>query len=114
MKVKSVKIYILILEKVDYKVAQELLKLQAKVMKAKKEMENILIESEVNWLVIVFNGNMDCMSVYDEKDINTPRKIHWDILKAINKWIKEVNKQMREKMQEIEKSYKHLLPKQEK
>ncbi len=65
-----------------------------KLQKVKKELENTLIESEVDGLVVTVNGEMKVEKVEFEDT-----KIIWDkdalekaILGAVNKWIKKSQK----------------------
>lgn len=84
----------------------EMMKLQQEAMKIKKELENTIIESEVNWLVISVNWEMKVEKV----DFETLNLIPWlndvqkkeledSILKAVNKWIKKSQEVAASKMQ---------------
>ncbi len=84
------------------------MKLQQEAMKIKKELENTIIESEVNWLVISVNGEMKVEKV----DFETLNLIPWlneaqkkeledSILKAVNKWIKKSQEVAASKMQGV-------------
>lgn len=86
----------------------EMMKLQQEAMKIKKELENTIIESEVNWLVISVNGEMKVEKV----DFETLNLIPWlneaqkkeledSILKAVNKWIKKSQEVAASKMQGV-------------
>jgi len=90
----------------DFSKAWELLKLQQEAMKIKKELENTLIESEINWLVVTFNWEMKAEKV----DFETMDLIPWlsdsqkaalekAIQEAINKWVKKSQEVAASKMQ---------------
>lgn len=90
----------------DFSKAWELLKLQQEAMKIKKELENTLIESEINWLVVTFNWEMKAEKV----DFETKELIPWlndsqkqalekAIQDAINKWVKKSQEVAASKMQ---------------
>jgi len=79
----------------------ELMKLQQEAMKVKKELENTLIESEVDGLVITFNGEMKVEKVEfeDSKIIWNKDALEKAIMEAINKWMKKAQEIAWEKMQ---------------
>jgi DNA-binding protein YbaB len=90
----------------DFSKAWELLKLQQEAMKIKKELENTLIESEINWLVITFNWEMKAEKV--EFEINTlipwlndtqKQALEKAIQDSINKWVKKSQEVAASKMQ---------------
>lgn len=86
----------------------ELLKLQQEAMKIKKELENTIIESEFNWLVISVNWEMKV----EKTEFETVELIPWlsekqkialeeAITSAINKWIKKSQEVAASKMQGV-------------
>ncbi len=84
----------------DFSKAWELVKLQQKAMKVKKELENTYIEAEVDWLVVTVNGEMKVEKVEFEDD-----RIIWDkealakaFLEAVNKWMKKAQEVAADKM----------------
>ncbi len=90
----------------DFSKAWELLKLQQEAMKIKKELENTLIESEINWLVITFNWEMKAEKV----EFETLNLITWftpeqklalekAIQDSVNKWVKKSQEVAASKMQ---------------
>jgi len=90
----------------DFSKAWELLKLQQEAMKIKKELENTLIESEINWLVITFNWEMKAEKV----EFETNTLISWlspeqkltlekSIQDSVNKWVKKSQEVAASKMQ---------------
>ncbi len=90
----------------DFSKAWELLKLQQEATKIKKELENTLIESEINWLVITFNWEMKAEKVEFEKmdlipwlNDNHKKELENAILEAINKWVKKSQEVAANKMQ---------------
>lgn len=89
----------------DFSKAWEMMKLQQEAMKVKKELENTLIESEINWLVITFNWEMKAEKVDFETlelipNLSTEQKekLEQSIMDAINKWIKKSQELAAEKM----------------
>ena len=89
----------------DFWKAWEMMKLQQEAMKVKKELENTLIESEINWLVITFNWEMKAEKVDFENQEIIPglsreqkEKLEQSIMDAINKWIKKSQELAAEKM----------------
>lgn len=90
----------------DFSKAWEMMKLQQEAMKVKKELENTLIESEVNWLVITVNWEMKVEKVDFETsnlipwlDDNQKTALEQAILEAVNKWVKKSQEVAAEKMQ---------------
>lgn len=90
----------------DFSKAWELLKLQQEAMKIKKELENTLIESEINWLVVTFNWEMKAEKVdFETKELipwlndNQKQALEKAIMEAINKWVKKSQEVAASKMQ---------------
>lgn len=90
----------------DFSKAWELLKLQQEAMKIKKELENTLIESEINWLVITFNWEMKAEKVeFETLDLIpwlTPEQklaLEKAIQDSVNKWVKKSQEVAASKMQ---------------
>jgi len=85
----------------DYSKVWELMKMQQEAAKIKKELENTLIESEVDWLVITFNWEMKVEKVEfeDTSIIWNKDALEKAILEACNKWLKESQRIAWEKMQ---------------
>jgi DNA-binding protein YbaB len=82
------------------------MKLQQEAMKVKKELENTYIESEVNGLVITFNGEMKAEKVEFETDelikgISDKEALEKAILESINKGITNSQKVAADKMQGV-------------
>lgn len=90
----------------DFSKAWEMMKLQQEAMKVKKELENTYIESEVNGLVITFNGEMKAEKVEFETDelikgISDKEALEKAILESINKGITNSQKVAADKMQGV-------------
>jgi DNA-binding protein YbaB len=90
----------------DFSKAWELLKLQQEAMKIKKELENTLIESEINWLVITFNWEMKAEKVEFETNVLIPwlspeqkLALERSIQDSVNKWVKKSQEIAASKMQ---------------
>ena len=90
----------------DFSKAWEMMKLQQEAMKIKKELENTIIESEVDGLVISVNGEMKVEKVdFETTDLipglslEQKAKLENAIQAAINKWIKKSQEVAAEKMQ---------------
>jgi DNA-binding protein YbaB len=92
----------------DFSQAGEMMKLQQEAMKIKKELENTLIESEVNGLVITVNGEMKV----EKAEFETSDLIPWltdgqkaalekAIMDAVNKGMKKSQEVATEKMQGV-------------
>lgn len=82
------------------------MKLQQEAMKVKKELENTYIESEVNGLVITFNGEMKAEKVEFETDalikgVSDKEALEKAILESINKGITNSQKVAADKMQGV-------------
>lgn len=84
----------------------ELVKLQQEAMRIKKELENTIIESEVNWLVISINWEMKVEKVdFETLDLipwlneNQKKALEEAIMQAINKWVKKSQEVAAGKMQ---------------
>lgn len=90
----------------DFSKAWEMMKLQQEAMKVKKELENTYIESEVNGLVITFNGEMKAEKVEFETDalikgVSDKEALEKAILESINKGITNSQKVAADKMQGV-------------
>ena len=90
----------------DFSQAWEMMKLQQEAMKIKKELENTVIESEINGLVITVNWEMKVEKSEFETlslipGLNNEQKLALEtaILEAVNKWVKKSQEIAAEKMQ---------------
>lgn len=84
----------------------ELMKLQQEAMKIKKELENTIIESEVNGLVISINWEMKVEKTeFETLDLipglseNQKKALEEAITNAVNKWVKKSQEVAASKMQ---------------
>jgi len=101
----------------DFSKAWEMMKLQQEAMKVKKELENTYIESEVNGLVITFNGEMKAEKVdFETNDLiqgfNGTQKeaLEKAILESINKGVSNSQKVAADKMQGVMSSMGMNMP----
>lgn len=101
----------------DFSNAWELMKLQQEAMKIKKELENTMIESEVNWLVITFNGEMKAEKAEFETDElvsgmsdSQKQTLCNAIVAGINKWVGKSQEVAAQKMQWVMGSMGMNLP----
>lgn len=101
----------------DFSKAWEMMKLQQEAMKVKKELENTYIESEVNGLVITFNGEMKAEKVEFESDElisglsgNQKTALETAILESINKGVTNSQKVAADKMQGVMSSMGMNMP----
>ena len=92
----------------DFSKAWDLMKLQQEATRIQKELQNTLIESEIDWLVITFDWEMKAVKVDFEKDELVPwlsssqkENLQKAILEAINKWVKKSQEVAASKMQWI-------------
>lgn len=86
----------------------EMMKLQQEAMKVKKELENTIIESEVDGLVISVNWEMKVERAEFETNVLIPglndeqkKALEEAIVKAINKWVKKSQEVAASKMQGV-------------
>lgn len=86
----------------------DMVKLQQEAMKIKKELENTIIESEVDGLVISVNGEMKVEKVDFETDVLIPgltkeqkAALEKAILESVNKWVKKSQEVAASKMQGV-------------
>ena len=101
----------------DFSKAWEMMKLQQEAMKVKKELENTYIESEVNGLVITFNGEMKAEKVEFESEelisgLSGSQKsaLETAILESINKGVTNSQKVAADKMQGVMSSMGMNMP----
>ena len=99
----------------DFSKAWEMMKLQQEAMKVKKELENTYIESEVNGLVITFNGEMKAEKVEFESDdlikgISDKAALEQAILESNNKGVPNSQKVAADKMQGVMSSMGMNMP----
>jgi len=92
----------------DMDQAKKLMKLQQEAMKVKKELENTIIESEVEGLVLSVNGEMKIEKVeFETSDLipwlspSQKEALEKAILAAANKGIKKSQEVAADKMQGV-------------
>lgn len=87
----------------DYKQAQELLKLQQQANKVKEELSNIHIEAEADGLVITVDGEMKIVGVTieDESLLKDKTRLEKAMVTAGNKGLKKSQEIAAEKMKDI-------------
>ena len=92
----------------DMTQAKKLMKLQQDAMRIKKELSNTFIESEIDGLVITFNGEMKAEKVEFEDttlisglDKGSQTKLETAILESINKWVKKSQEVAAEQMKGV-------------
>lgn len=93
-------IYLLNLYYMDFKQAQELMKLQQQAQKIQEELSNTHIEAEVDGLVITVDGQMKVVSVIieDKSLLQDQAKLEKAILEATNKWMKKAQEVAADRM----------------
>lgn len=87
----------------DYSKMQDLMKLQQQAAKIKKELGNIHIEAEVDWLVITVDWELKVVKVEFE-DLSllwNKEKLETAILEAVNKWMKKAQEVAADKMKDV-------------
>ena len=84
----------------DFSKAWEMLKLQQEIKKIKKKLENTLIESEVDGLVITINWEMKVEKVEfeDTSIIWNKEALEKAVLEAINKWMSKAQESSSKEM----------------
>lgn len=87
----------------DFKKAQELMKLQQEAQKIQEELSNIHIEAEVDGVVVTVDGQMKCVAVAieDSSILADQARLEKAIMESINKGIKKSQEVAASKMQGI-------------
>ena len=87
----------------DYKKAQELLKLQQEASKIQNELSNIHIEAESDGFVVTIDGQMKAIGVMieDETLLNDKARLEKAALEAINKCLKKSQEIAADKMKDV-------------
>ena len=82
---------------------QELLKLQQQASKIKKELSNIHIEAEVDWLVVTVDWELKVVKVEIENAsiLSDKAKMETAILEAVNKWMKKAQEIAADRMKDV-------------
>ncbi len=84
----------------DYKKAQELLKLQQEAQKIQNELSNIHIEAEVDGFVVTIDGQMKIIWVEIENAdlLKDKARLEKAATDSINKWLKKSQEIAADKM----------------
>lgn len=87
----------------DFKQAQELMKLQQEAQKIQNELSNIHIEAEVDGFVVTIDGQMKVIAVTieDETLLKDKAKLEKAAMEAINKGLKKSQEIAAEKMKGV-------------
>lgn len=87
----------------DFKKAQELLKLQQEAQKIQDELSNIHIEAEVDGVVITVDGQMKCIgcAIENSSILSDQARLEKAVVEAVNKGIKKSQEVAASKMQGI-------------
>lgn len=87
----------------DFKKAQELMKLQQEAQKIQNELSNIHIEAESDGFVVTIDGQMKCVKVEieDATLLSDKARLEKAALAAINKGLKKSQEIAAEKMKDV-------------
>lgn len=87
----------------DYKQAQELMKLQQEAQKIKNELSNTHIEAEVDGVVITVDGEMKVINtvIEDESILKDKARLEKAVTEAMNKGMKKAQEIAAEKMRSV-------------
>ncbi len=77
-------------------------KLQREAKQIKKELRNIHIESEVEGIVVIINGEQEIISItIPQEALANPQKMQQNLIKCFNKGIKKSQQIAAEKMKGV-------------
>lgn len=87
----------------DFKQAQELMKLQQQAQKIQEELSNTHIEAEVDGLVVTIDGQLKVVStvIEDASIIGDKEKIEKAVTEAVNKGMKKAQEIAAERMRGV-------------
>ena len=87
----------------DFKQAQDLMKLQQQAQKIQEELSNTHIEAEVDGVVVTIDGQLKVVSVVieDESILKDKAKIEKATMEAINKGMKKAQEIAAERMRGV-------------
>ena len=96
-------VLLIIITKMDYNKAKELMKLQQEASKIQNELSNIHIEAESDGFVVTIDGQMKCVKVEieDETLLKDKARLEKAALEAINKGLKKSQEIAAEKMKGV-------------
>ena len=82
--------------------AKNMFKLQREAKQIKKELRNIHIESEVEGIVVIINGEQEIISItIPQEALANPQKMQQNLIKCFNKGIKKSQQIAAEKMKGV-------------
>ena len=87
----------------DFKQAQDLMKLQQQAQKIQEELSNTHIEAEVDGVVVTIDGQLKVVStvIEDVSIMKDQEKLQKAITDAINKWMKKAQEIAADRMKGI-------------
>ncbi len=99
----TIHLYYLKLFFMDYKQAQDMMKLQQQATKIQEELSNTHIEAEVDGVVVTVDGQLKVVKVTIEDDsiLSDKTKLEKAIADATNKGMKKAQEVAAEQMKEV-------------
>ena len=87
----------------DFKQAQELMKLQQQAQKIQEELSNTHIEAEVDGVVVTIDGQLTVVStvIEDKSIMNDQAKLEKAITEAVNKGMKKAQEIAADRMKGV-------------
>ena len=87
----------------DFKQAQELMKLQQQAQKIQEELSNTHIEAEVEGVVVTIDGQLKVVStvIEDKSIMNDQAKLEKAITEAVNKGMKKAQEIAADRMKGV-------------
>jgi DNA-binding protein YbaB len=87
----------------DFKQAQELMKLQQQAQKIQEELSNTHIEAEVDGVVVTIDGQLKVVStvIEDKSIMNDQAKLETAITEAVNKGMKKAQEIAADRMKGV-------------
>jgi DNA-binding protein YbaB len=87
----------------DFKQAQELMKLQQQAQKIQEELSNTHIEAEVDGVVVTIDGQLKVVStvIEDKSIMNDQAKLEKAITEAVNKGMKKAQEIAADRMKGV-------------
>ena len=87
----------------DFKQAQDLMKLQQQAQKIQEELSNTHIEAEVDGVVVTIDGQLKVVStvIEDTSILGDQKKLEKAITEAVNKWMKKAQEIAAERLKGV-------------
>lgn len=87
----------------DFKQAQELMKLQQQAQKIQEELSNTHIEAESSGVVVTIDGQLKVVSVVieDPTILSNKENLEKAIMEATNKWMKKAQEVAADRMRGV-------------